>query len=147
MGATSVDYKKTVNLPRTDFPMKANLPQMEPKMLARWEAENLYAKIRSARAGSHSIGSTLPLVPNELTMVSRVTFTKLTSGGRVLREKTHTTTAVATISTIVSQLRARLKFGTSRSNQKESPIPPAVSRAPRPPPPNLARSAPAPRIQ
>ena len=51
MGATSVDYKKTVNLPRTDFPMKANLPQMEPKMLARWEAENLYAKIRAARAG------------------------------------------------------------------------------------------------
>ncbi len=51
MGATSVDYKKTVNLPRTDFPMKANLPQMEPKLLARWEAENLYAKIRAARAG------------------------------------------------------------------------------------------------
>ena len=51
MGATSVDYKKTVNLPRTDFPMKANLPQMEPKMLARWEAENIYAKIRAARAG------------------------------------------------------------------------------------------------
>jgi isoleucyl-tRNA synthetase len=52
MGATSVDFKKTVNLPRTDFPMKANLPQMEPKLLARWEAENLYAKIRAARAGS-----------------------------------------------------------------------------------------------
>jgi len=51
MGATSVDFKKTVNLPRTDFPMKANLPQMEPKLLARWEAENLYAKIRAARAG------------------------------------------------------------------------------------------------
>jgi isoleucyl-tRNA synthetase len=31
--------------------MKANLPQMEPKLLARWEAENLYAKIRAARAG------------------------------------------------------------------------------------------------
>jgi len=51
MGATSVDFKKTVNLPRTDFPMKANLPQMEPKLLARWETENLYAKIRAARAG------------------------------------------------------------------------------------------------
>jgi isoleucyl-tRNA synthetase len=51
MGATSVDLKKTVNLPRTDFPMKANLPQMEPKLLARWEADNLYAKIRAARAG------------------------------------------------------------------------------------------------
>jgi isoleucyl-tRNA synthetase len=32
MGAASVDLKKTVNLPRTDFPMKANLPPMEPKM-------------------------------------------------------------------------------------------------------------------
>jgi isoleucyl-tRNA synthetase len=51
MGAASVDLKKTVNLPRTDFPMKANLPQMEPKLLARWDAVNLYAKIRSARAG------------------------------------------------------------------------------------------------
>ena len=52
MGAASVDVKKTVNLPRTDFPMKANLAQMEPKMLLRWDAEELYAKIRAARAGS-----------------------------------------------------------------------------------------------
>ncbi len=51
MGAASVDLKKTVNLPRTDFPMKANLPQMEPKLLARWEAENIYAKIRNSRNG------------------------------------------------------------------------------------------------
>ena len=52
MGAASVDVKKTVNLPRTDFPMKANLAQTEPKMLVRWDAEDLYAKIRAARAGS-----------------------------------------------------------------------------------------------
>src|SRR5262245_35937383 len=45
------DLKRTVNLPRTDFPMKANLPQAEPRLLERWEAENLYAKIRAARAG------------------------------------------------------------------------------------------------
>src|SRR5271154_1196073 len=51
MGTASVDVKKTVNLPRTDFPMKANLAQMEPKMLLRWETENLYAKIRESRAG------------------------------------------------------------------------------------------------
>ncbi len=51
MGAASVDVKKTVNLPRTDFPMKANLAQMEPKTLLRWDAEDLYAKIRAARAG------------------------------------------------------------------------------------------------
>jgi len=46
-----VDLKSTVNLPRTSFPMKANLPQMEPKILARWDQENLYEKIRQARAG------------------------------------------------------------------------------------------------
>jgi isoleucyl-tRNA synthetase len=51
MGAASVDVKKTVNLPRTDFPMKANLAQMEPKTLLRWETEDLYAKIRAARSG------------------------------------------------------------------------------------------------
>jgi isoleucyl-tRNA synthetase len=45
------DLKRTVNLPHTDFPMKANLPQAEPKLLDRWEKENLYAKIRAARAG------------------------------------------------------------------------------------------------
>ncbi len=51
MGAASVDFKKSVNLPKTDFPMKANLAQMEPKMLARWDSEDLYGKIRAARAG------------------------------------------------------------------------------------------------
>ncbi len=51
MGATSVDLKKTVNLPRTDFPMKANLAQREPEILARWNEEGLYAKIRAVRAG------------------------------------------------------------------------------------------------
>ncbi|MGA2434069.1 MAG: class I tRNA ligase family protein, partial [Bryobacteraceae bacterium] len=46
-----VDLKKTVNLPRTDFPMKANLPLNEPKLLARWEGTGLYQRIREARAG------------------------------------------------------------------------------------------------
>src|SRR5215471_6338634 len=45
------DLKRTVNLPHTDFAMKANLAQAEPKLLERWEKENLYAKIRAARAG------------------------------------------------------------------------------------------------
>ncbi|HTR39909.1 MAG TPA: hypothetical protein VMH80_28750 [Bryobacteraceae bacterium] len=49
MSSTSVDIKKTVNLPKTAFPMKANLAQMEPRTLARWDAENLYAKIRAGR--------------------------------------------------------------------------------------------------
>ncbi|MCL5744399.1 MAG: isoleucine--tRNA ligase, partial [Acidobacteria bacterium] len=51
MDLKNVDLKQTVNLPRTDFPMKANLPQAEPKLLDRWEKEDLYGKIRQARAG------------------------------------------------------------------------------------------------
>ena len=34
-----MDYKATLNLPQTAFPMKANLPQREPELLARWERE------------------------------------------------------------------------------------------------------------
>jgi isoleucyl-tRNA synthetase len=51
MNPVNVDVKQTVNLPRTDFPMKANLPQAEPKMLARWAAEDLYSQIRRSREG------------------------------------------------------------------------------------------------
>ena len=39
-----MDYSKTVNLPTTDFPMKANLPQREPEMLKVWEKEKIYDK-------------------------------------------------------------------------------------------------------
>jgi isoleucyl-tRNA synthetase len=45
------DYRDTVFLPRTDFPMKAGLAQKEPAILARWEEEKLYQAIRAARAG------------------------------------------------------------------------------------------------
>ncbi len=48
---TKTDYRSTVFLPRTDFPMKAGLPQKEPAILERWEAEHLYGQIRKARAG------------------------------------------------------------------------------------------------
>jgi isoleucyl-tRNA synthetase len=48
---TKPDYRSTVFLPRTDFPMKAGLPQKEPAILERWEAEGLYQQIRKARAG------------------------------------------------------------------------------------------------
>ena len=46
------EWKDTIHLPRTDFPMKANLPTAEPEMLARWEAMDLYGQIRQARHGS-----------------------------------------------------------------------------------------------
>ncbi|WP_180541601.1 class I tRNA ligase family protein, partial [Nevskia soli] len=51
MESSSVDLKQTLNLPRTDFSMKANLTQSEPRMLARWSDEDLYGQIRNARAG------------------------------------------------------------------------------------------------
>jgi isoleucyl-tRNA synthetase len=46
-----LDLKSTVNLPKTDFPMKANLPQNEPKILARWEETGIYERIQEARKG------------------------------------------------------------------------------------------------
>ena len=45
------DYKHTLNLPRTDFAMKANLPQREPEMLKRWVQEDVYGLLREARKG------------------------------------------------------------------------------------------------
>jgi len=47
-----LDLKSTINLPKTDFPMKANLPQNEPKVLARWNDMRIYDRIREARRGS-----------------------------------------------------------------------------------------------
>ncbi|HEY0785666.1 MAG TPA: class I tRNA ligase family protein, partial [Acidobacteriaceae bacterium] len=46
------ELKATLTLPRTDFPMKANLPQQEPARLDRWQADALYAQIRAARHGA-----------------------------------------------------------------------------------------------
>ena len=45
------DYRDTVFLPKTDFPMKAGLPQKEPLILAKWLEGNLEGQIRAARAG------------------------------------------------------------------------------------------------
>ena len=47
----SVDYKSTVFLPRTDFPMKAGLPKREPEMLERWASLDLYRRLREAARG------------------------------------------------------------------------------------------------
>jgi isoleucyl-tRNA synthetase len=45
------DYKDTLNLPRTDFPMKANLPTREPEMLKYWDSENIYEKMVARNKG------------------------------------------------------------------------------------------------
>jgi isoleucyl-tRNA synthetase len=48
---TEPDYKSTLNLPRTDFPMKADLPRREPETVAAWDRMRLEEKIRESRAG------------------------------------------------------------------------------------------------
>src|SRR6266545_1558742 len=52
VGLPMPEWKDTVNLPRTDFPMKASLPTSEPQTLARWAEMDLYGRIRKARAGA-----------------------------------------------------------------------------------------------
>ena len=51
---TESDLRTTLNLPKTDFPMKANLPQAEPRRLARWKEVDLYGQLRKARTGRPS---------------------------------------------------------------------------------------------
>ena len=46
-----IDYKATLNLPKTAFPMRANLAQKEPGILKEWHDKDLYQQIRTARAG------------------------------------------------------------------------------------------------
>src|SRR6202162_4815749 len=47
-----MDLKSTINLPKTGFPMKAGLPQNEAKLLARWEEQRIYDRIREVRKGA-----------------------------------------------------------------------------------------------
>ena len=46
-----MDYSSTLNLPKTDFSMKANLSEKEPLSLKKWEDEKVYSKIRDLRKG------------------------------------------------------------------------------------------------
>ncbi|PYK92336.1 MAG: hypothetical protein DME40_04935 [Verrucomicrobia bacterium] len=46
------NYKDTLNLPRTDFPMKANLAQREPELLKKWEETRVYEQIQKTRANA-----------------------------------------------------------------------------------------------
>lgn len=46
-----MEYDQTLNLPRTDFPMRGNLPAREPEILARWQRMNVYQKVQKKRAG------------------------------------------------------------------------------------------------
>ena len=48
------DYKETLNMPKTSFPMRGNLPKREPDVLAKWETERLYDLMMQANAGKPS---------------------------------------------------------------------------------------------
>jgi isoleucyl-tRNA synthetase len=48
---SGLDYSRTLYLPKTDFPMRAGLPQKEPEILARWARENLYEALRESGKG------------------------------------------------------------------------------------------------
>ncbi|GIR14549.1 MAG: hypothetical protein CM15mP25_3040 [Gammaproteobacteria bacterium] len=49
------DYKATLNLPQTDFPMKANLAQREPERLKAWAEMDLYGQMRQAAQGNRPL--------------------------------------------------------------------------------------------
>ena len=49
--AMSQDYNKTLNLPKTDFPMRGNLPKREPDTLQKWEDEDLYEQMIAKNEG------------------------------------------------------------------------------------------------
>ncbi len=51
MSSTERDYSQTLNLPKTDFPMRAGLPKKEPEIIARWQADDLYRQLREDSKG------------------------------------------------------------------------------------------------
>ena len=50
-----VDYRSTLNLPDTPFPMRGDLPKREPAWIKEWNEEGLYKKLRDARAGAATV--------------------------------------------------------------------------------------------
>src|SRR5574341_1506157 len=49
-----MDYKTTLNLPKTDFPMKANLKDLEPRSILRWKEQGIYGRIQDKNKGKKS---------------------------------------------------------------------------------------------
>ncbi len=57
--ATQPDYRDTVFLPQTEFPMRAGLPAREPEWLARWARIGVYDRLRSTAAGRQRLNGVL----------------------------------------------------------------------------------------
>ncbi len=58
------DYRDTVFLPKTDFPMKAGLSQKEPAILARWAQDKLYEQLRNVRKGRERFATSIDDLPD-----------------------------------------------------------------------------------
>lgn len=56
------DYKNTLNLPETGFPMRGDLAKREPAMLENWYSKNLYQKVREASKGKNLLFCTMVLL-------------------------------------------------------------------------------------
>jgi len=71
MCAETPDYKTTLNLPKTDFPMRAGLPKREPDWLARWETIGVYDRLREkqGRRNTHCMMA-LPMQTDICTSVT-----------------------------------------------------------------------------
>ena len=57
-----MEIKDTLNLPETDFPMKASLTKAEPKMLEWWAKEKIYEEIRESSRGKENLFSMMVLL-------------------------------------------------------------------------------------
>ena len=75
--AMTVDYKDTIFLPKTSFPMRAGLPKREPEILAEWEKIGLEQRIRSDRKGKEKfiLHDGPPYANGHLHMGHALTFT------------------------------------------------------------------------
>lgn len=54
-----MDYSKTLNLPETEFPMRAGLPEREPEFLKYWEENKIYEKKQELHAGHKNLSCTM----------------------------------------------------------------------------------------
>lgn len=67
-----MDYNQTLNLPKTDFPMRAGLPKREPEFLARWEANDQYKKLMDHNDGKPLFVLPTPPFPEVITITSLI---------------------------------------------------------------------------
>lgn len=70
------DYKSTLNLPETGFPMRGDLAKREPGMLQRWYDDKLYSIIREAKKGKKPLFCTMALLTLTAAFISVTQLTR-----------------------------------------------------------------------